>query len=169
MKFSLFLVSIVLILSACNKVDFNKLSDSPWNPQLGAPLLNAEFSVEDIISKMDSNGIVGFLNNVVTLSYSTTLDTISIANLLTMDIIKSEEQIDFPGIKDKKITNNIGPVDLGASFKLDFGNNNKISNIEFKSGELVLNIATEIPHGFSFNILAKEFNQLTTIKIEKNI
>ena len=24
-------------------------------------------------------------------------------------------------------------------------------------------------HGFSFNILAKEFNQLTTIKIEKNI
>lgn len=157
MKFSLFLVSIVLILSACNKVDFNKLSDSPWNPQLGAPLLNAEFSVEDIISKMDSNGNVGFLNNVVTLSYSTTLDTISIANLLKIKPVDVDYSIYFPvesNYVNKTITvgEQLPPFTSNHNFNLDFGSDNNINKIEFKSGELVLAFSTSIKQEFKFNI-----------------
>jgi hypothetical protein len=93
MKYSLLLVVLVLIVSACKKVDLNKLSDTPWNPQLGAPLLNAEFTVGDIISKMDSNGNVGFLNKVVTLSYSTTIDKLTIANILKIKTIEISNKI----------------------------------------------------------------------------
>ena len=151
MKVILILTSLIVLVTACKKVDLNKLSDTPWNPQLGAPLLNAEFSVEDIIAKMDSNGNVGFLNKVVTLSYSTTLDTLSINNLITTNPIKDKKQIEFPDIVNEIIETNVGPENLGTAFKLDFGEN-KISKVEFKSGELVLKIGTEIPHGFKFNI-----------------
>lgn len=151
MKFSLLFIFFVFVLTSCKKVDFDKISDNPWNPQLGAPLLDAEFSVGDIISKMDSSGNVGFLNNVVTLSYSTTLDTLSIDSLLITNPIKENKLIEFPIQMNQTISNNVGPVELETAFKFDFGQN-KISKIEFKSGELVLNITTEIPHGFRFII-----------------
>ena len=157
MKFSLLLISLILLLTACKKVDLNKLSDTPWNPQLGAPLLNAEFSVGDIISKMDSNGNVGFLNKVVTLSYSTTLDTLSIANMLKIQPIELANKIEFPvGAQfiNQTIPTGISlpPYTSNHNFKFDFGAENNINKIEFKNGELVLTLKTNIPHGFKFNI-----------------
>ena len=171
MKYSLFLVTLVLIVSACKKVDLNKLSDTPWNPQLGAPLLNAEFTVGDIISKMDSNGNVGFLNKVVTLSYSTTLDTLSIADMLKIQPIELANKIEFP--VDAQFINQTIPVGFSLppytsnhTFNFDFGLENQLTKIEFKSGELVLNLKTNIPHGFKFNIeiptLVKGDKQFTT-------
>ena len=171
MKYSLLLVVLVLIVSACKKVDLNKLSDTPWNPQLGAPLLNAEFTVGDIISKMDSNGNVGFLNKVVTLSYSTTLDTLSIANMLKIQPIELANKIEFP--VDAQFINqtipagfSLPPYTSNHTFNFDFGLENQLSKIEFKSGELVLNLKTNIPHGFKFNIeiptLVKGGKQFTT-------
>ncbi len=171
MKYSLLLVVLVLIVSACKKVDLNKLSDTPWNPQLGAPLLNAEFTVGDIISKMDSNGNVGFLNKVVTLSYSTTLDTLSIADMLKIQPIELANKIEFP--VDAQFINQTIPVGFSLppytsnhTFNFDFGLENQLTKIEFKSGELVLNLKTNIPHGFKFNIeiptLVKGDKQFTT-------
>ena len=171
MKYSLLLVALVLIVSACKKVDLNKLSDTPWNPQLGAPLLNAEFTVGDIISKMDSNGNVGFLNKVVTLSYSTTLDTLSIADMLKIQPIELANKIEFP--VDAQFINqtipagfSLPPYTSNHTFNFDFGLENQLTKIEFKSGELVLNLKTNIPHGFKFNIeiptLVKGGKQFTT-------
>ncbi len=171
MKFSLFLISLIILLTACKKVDLNKLSDTPWNPQLGAPLLNAEFTVGDIISKMDSNGNVGFLNKVVTLSYTTTLDTLSIADMLKIQPIELDNKIEFP--VDAQFINqtipagfSLPPYTSNHTFKFDFGLENQLSKIEFKSGELVLNLKTNFRHGFKFNIeiptLVKGGKQFTT-------
>ena len=164
MKFSLFLISLIILLTACKKVDLNKLSDTPWNPQLGAPLLNAEFTVGDIISKMDSNGNVGFLNKVVTLSYTTTLDTLSIADMLKIQPIELDNKIEFP--VDAQFINQTIPAGLplppftsNHNFKFDFGAENNLNKIEFKSGELVLTLRTNIPHGFKFNIEIKSLKK----------
>lgn len=171
MRYSLLLAALVLLVSACKKVDLDKLSDTPWNPQLGAPLLNAEFSVGDVIAKMDSNGNVGFLNKVVTLSYSTTLDTLSIANMLKIQPIELSNKIEFP--VDAQFINqtipagfSLPPYTSNHAFKFDFGTENQLTKIEFKSGELVLNLKTNIPHGFKFNIeiptLLKNGKKFTT-------
>jgi hypothetical protein len=63
--------SCLFVISSCLKDDFNKLSDSTWNPDFSFPLVNSDLDVNDILIQDNSPTQIGInSDDIVEIIYS---------------------------------------------------------------------------------------------------
>jgi len=83
--FSVFLISI-FILQSCNKEDdLNKLTAAKMEPSYAVPLINGEFTIDDILQNLGANDFISSdSNNLLTIIYRASLFKISAGTLITI-------------------------------------------------------------------------------------
>ena len=171
-SYSFILLLFIFGLFSCEKIDINKISSNPWSPNIGAPLLDATFSPFDIISKIDSTGIVAFKDKVLTMNFVNKVDTFSLDKILTTNDINLEKKINIPfTIPNNIIIPNSATYTTTQSeyFELDL-DNNQLTKAKLKSGslELIITSAYKNKITLDYDILSFK-NQSDVSIIRKNV
>ena len=50
--------ALIFFASSCKKLEFDKIAQTAWNPNLAIPLAYADFGVYDILARQDSTDLV---------------------------------------------------------------------------------------------------------------
>ena len=174
-----FLFVLTFQIVSCEKLDINKISSNPWNPSIGAPLLDATFSPFDIISKIDSTGIVGFKDKVLTMNFVNKADTFSLDKILTTHEINLEKKIKIPFTLPNNTIIPHGVVytaNKSDYFELDL-DGNQLTEAILKSGNLELIITSTFKNKITLdyqilslknqsnNLVSGKFNDLSKQQI----
>ena len=174
-----FLFVLTFQIVSCEKLDINKISSNPWNPSIGAPLLDATFSPFDIISKIDSTGIVGFKDKVLTMNFVNKADTFSLDKILTTHEINLEKKIKIPfTLPNSTIIPNgvVYTANKSDYFELDL-DGNQLTEAILKSGNLELIITSTFKNKITLdyqilslknqsnNLVSGKFNDLSKQQI----
>lgn len=160
-----FLFVLTFQIVSCEKLDINKISSNPWNPNIGAPLLDATFTPFDIISKIDSTGIVGFKDKVLTMNFVNKADTFSLDKILTTHEINLEKKIKIPFTLPNSTTIPNGVVytaNKSDYFELDL-DGNQLTEAILKSGNLELIITSTFKNKITLDY------QILSLKNQANI
>jgi hypothetical protein len=153
-------------LSSCRKVEFDKLSNTFWNPKLAAPLAYGSFQVKDILLKTDSSGVIQNNNGVLTVVYNTEFSSLNALSFVTLSdfnqnvsLVPSEiatiGQLPSPmnkiplGIEKSTIVN--------QEFSFPVDNGVELRSIDFRSGKLDITLLTDLKHDIEVDLSLPDF------------
>jgi hypothetical protein len=139
----LFVIAIILlIIQSCVKdnFDLNKLEKTTWNPNLAIPLVYSSLSLQNILLKTNSNGlIIQNDSNFCTLVYNNTLLSIradSLIQLPNQQYPSYSASLTSAEISTLGSANSV-TVSYSQTVTFNSGTNNpKIDTIIFKAGSL---------------------------------
>lgn len=124
--FSLLVVLLVVGFSGCSFLDFGKIKTDEYAPEIAVPLINANFTVQDILNNFETGGYVGVGNDgIIRLVYQGKVLQLTGDSLFSLP--------------------NVPPTDIplisgGPSVEVPFpsANGEKLNEIRFKSGTMKL-------------------------------
>lgn len=160
----LLLTLVVLSFSSClkDKYDLQNLDTTGYNPTVAAPLVNTNLILGDMIEKVDTTYIKPDNNNLLHLTYSSTLFSYSVADLVA---------VPTQNISQSFSLNNFSIPDINTSTSVTLGsvvanmNNPEKSTIQSANGNTAPFPAVPAQGGGSFNVPALSgFNSATFYK-----
>ena len=151
---------IISSIQSCVKDNFelNKLASTTWNPNLAVPLVYSSLTVQDILTKEDTQGqiLVG-TDNFCTLVYKGNL-----FSLLASDLIHIPDQNPTPYTTPSLTPAQIAALSTNGTVTVPFSQtvnfisgttapNPKVDSITFKSGDIGISLSSDFK--FNGNIL----------------
>lgn len=139
-----------LFFLSCEKTDFSKLAGITWNPDLAAPIGYADFDVYDILAAADSTDLIVVNKNTgeIALTYNSEIASFGAASILNLPIVNENYALTLP---DLGLTAGLpfsGTISESNTeyLPITIDNNAEIFNILLKSGNLDLNVSTNLRH-----------------------
>lgn len=120
------LVLLMVGLSGCSFLDFNKIKTEEYAPEIAVPLVDATFTVQDILDNFETGGYVGVGDNgIIRLFYQ--------GKVLEM---KGDSLFSLPSVPPVEVP----LISGGPSATVPFpsANGEKLNEIRFKSGTMKL-------------------------------
>ena len=159
---SLLLLTTLLLSTGCLKDDFSKLIDSEWNPDLAFPLVNSTLTAADILANDESPTVISSDNNgIVEIIYSSTDVSPTAAELITLPVVQVNSSFGPSATNTSAFNANLTPgtqlsdsVSFSFPYSLDaqLGSTSRLDTVVLKSGKLLLNISSLIPHACAITI-----------------
>lgn len=145
------IAGMIFTISSCMKdnFEFDKLSQTEWNPNLAVPLVYSSLSIQDILTKNDKSGIISVdSNHFCSIVYEGNLFSI-----VASDLVKIPDQIIPPKKAYLDITqlqqlNTNFTITVPYSQTVDFTpgtNNPKMDSVLFKGGSIELTVNSDFP------------------------
>ena len=165
MKSSLYTVAIVLIISvsSCLRDDFDKLSQSTWNPDISIPIVNSNLTVDDILIQDKSpTEIIPDITGLVRIIYNSNNFSDRAENIIVLPNAQNQQSINLNQQTLQNFQNNqsIGAqVNNSSSFQFQYPLNNQLGSttqldtVFFKEGNIELNLSSFITHNASFTVV----------------
>lgn len=149
-------LTILFMIFSCKKPQFSDLASTAWNPNLAIPLAYGTFDVFDIFANTDSSDLVVIDPNsgTIALVYKSDLDVLSGADLVSLQEINDGFVIDaaalntVPMVAFNGTVNNTNQQD----FQITTASGVEINNFTVKSGQLTLNLSTNLAHNVTVDI-----------------
>lgn len=148
------LLSGIIFLYSCvdpDDLDFNRIAEIQWNPDLAIPLVNSSLTTADLITKGDREGKIEIgTDKFCTLVYKGKLSSKGADELLSLpDQNIGQKNVIMPALAVAAFT--VAPVGGTASFSgnqtLDFSSGTaKLDSVVFKGGTLSLVVKSTIQH-----------------------
>ena len=160
----LLLTLVVFSFSSClkDKYDLQNLDTTNYNPTVAAPLVNTNLILGDMIEKVDTTYIKPDNNNLLHLTYSSTLFSYSVADLVS---------VPAQNISQSFSLNNFSIPDINTSTSVTLGSvvanmsNPTKTTIQNANGSTAPFPAIPAQSGGSFNVPAlSDFNSATFYK-----
>jgi hypothetical protein len=157
----LLLATILFSMSSClkDKYDLQNLDTSGYHPGLAAPLINTNLVLGELIKKVDTTYISSDNNNLLHLTYASTLFSYNVADLIT---------IPAQNISQSFSLSNFSIPNINTSTSITLGsvvanmNNPERTTIQSANGNTAPFPAVPAQNGGSFNVPALNgFNSAT--------
>jgi hypothetical protein len=145
----------LLAISGCLKDDFNKLSDSTWNPDFSFPIVNSDLGINDLLIQDKSPTVIGInSDDVVEIIYSSNNYSKKAEELLFLP----NQNYDFPFNLSVANTNNFNSnltngfstnesFSTACNYNLDnqIGAASRLDSTWLKAGKLKIDFNSQVP------------------------
>jgi hypothetical protein len=151
----------VAFLFGCKKLELDKIAGGSWNPNFAVPVAFGEFDVYDILARVDSNEVVVIdpvIGNI-SLMYSGDLFEFSASDLFTLEDFSVGETFSAGDLNLATSPSFSGSVSANTQTSLNIptSNNVEIHQVQFTSGGLTIEVATNIRHQVNAVISLPDF------------
>jgi hypothetical protein len=146
---ALFLLAIG-ILPACKKLEFDKLAQNAWNPNLAIPLAHANFGVYDILARQDSTDIVVIDNTTgaIALVYKGEVVSYDAQSIVQLNNQTAQSSLSLADLNLVTLPALNGTISTNNSENITFNTNAgvEIHTVDFSGGTLNLALSTTLQH-----------------------
>ena len=153
------LIAISLYACTDDYFEFDKIKTDDWRPELAVPLINSTLSLEDILIREDSNGVItSNPDGVLEITYEGRVFSTTGEKAITLPRQDFDETVSFPGGVPPSPTGGSLPYD--TSYTLSFDDNGagfEVDNILLKQGDLVFTIENRYQHRILLKATFKTF------------
>ena len=145
-----------LLFASCKKLEFDKITQTSWNPNLAVPLAHAKFGVYDILALQDSNDLVvtNPITGAISLVYSG-----EVFSTDAQSIIQLPNQSETFSITPAELTllpNVAFNSTINSSISEEFSVNPtagvEIHSLELKEGMMAIQVNTTLQHDITLDI-----------------
>jgi hypothetical protein len=148
------LITILLlaigILPACKKLEFDKLAQNAWNPNLAIPLAHANFGVYNILARQDSTDIVVIDNTTgaIALVYKGEVVSYDAQSIVQLNDQNSQMLLSLTDLNLVTLPALSGTISTNNSNNIPFNTNAgvEIHTVDFRNGTLNLALSTSLQH-----------------------
>jgi hypothetical protein len=144
----LFIFGFIFLIASCEPryLEFNKLNETSYNPNIAVPLFNARVGMQDILARNQLDVVQTDASGLITLVYQGGLIDVNIFDLLPplTETMEFELGTGFPGT----ITfNQPGTLNFSDQVEIDYPapDNQLLSEIKFKKGKLEIKLEPDFP------------------------
>lgn len=145
-----FLLLAIGILPACKKLEFDKLAQNAWNPNLAIPLAHANFGVYDILARQDSTDIVVIDNTTgaIALVYKGEVVSYDAQSIVQLNDQNAQTLISLADLNLVTLPALSGTISTNNSNNIPFNTNAgvEIHTVDFRNGTLNLALSTSLQH-----------------------
>lgn len=142
------LCSSILFFASCKKMEFDKIANGAWNPNLAVPIAHANFGVYDILALKDSSDLVIVDNTgALALVYNGDIFSVDAESLISMQDVNESVNLSFSDLNFTSAPAFNGSVSSTNNqvITMDAGTA-ELHEVNFKSGLITLNISSELAH-----------------------
>lgn len=153
--------ALALLFTSCKKLEFDKITQTSWNPNLAVPLAYANFGVYDILALQDSNDLV------VTDAVTGAISLVYTGEIFSNDaqsIIQLPNQSESFSITPAELTllpnvafNGTINSSLSEELSIDANAGVELHSLELKQGMLAIQVSTTLQHDITLEITFPEF------------
>lgn len=158
----LLVVFISTILSSCNKIEFDKIAEGKWDPNMAVPLAFGDFGVYDILARIDSSDVVIIDPNQgnISLVYKGELFEILANEVLDVPDFTENRSFDFSefNIPPQPSFNGSASAQYNESVGTPLPADVELNELSFLSGNLNISVETNIRHDLSIQISIPELS-----------
>lgn len=164
LKTSLYIivVSLIISISSCLRDDFDKLSQSTWNPDISIPIVNTNLTVNDILIQDKSpTEIIPDITGLVRIIYNSSNFSDRAENIIELPNAQNQQSISLnqQTLQNFESNQSIGAqVNNSTSFQFQYSLNSELSSttildtVFFKEGDIELSLNSFITHNASYTI-----------------
>ena len=168
---ALFLLAIA-VLPACKKLEFDKIAQNAWNPNLAIPLAHSNFGVYDILARQDSSEIV-VIDNVtgaIALVYKGEAVSYDAQSIVQLNDQSSQTLLSFTDLNLVTLPAFSGTSTTTNSDNIAFNTNAgvEIHTVDFSNGTLNLALSTSLKHDVTVVLTFPDL-KLNNIPISRTI
>lgn len=150
-----FLLLIALFVS-CNKPKTELISGGNWNPNLAIPIGYSDFDIYDLLKNHNNNEIV-IINSVgeVALNYDGEISSIKASDVLQLpdqNLSVYGADVSSIGIVAVPSFSQTIQTSISEAVLLNFPNSASISTISLESGNLDIDLSTNLKHDVEFQL-----------------
>ncbi len=149
-KFLALILLVVGIFPACKKLEFDKLAQNAWNPNLAIPLAHANFGVYDILARQDSSDIVVIDNTTgaIALVYKGEVVSYDAQSIVQLNDQNSQTVLSLTDLNLVTLPALSGTISTNNSNNIVFNTNAgvEIYTVDFSNGTLNLTVTTNLQH-----------------------
>jgi hypothetical protein len=154
--------SMLLIISSCKKLEFDKIVTGVWNPNLAVPLAHSKFSIYDILSLKDSTdlAVIDPINGSLALIYSEDINSFGAEAVVKIEDVNQNAELTLSDLNAIAVPAFSGTVTSTNNQTLLFAANGaEIHQVKVKSGTLTLNVSTTLAHDLTCVITFPEMKK----------
>ncbi len=149
-KFLALIFLVVGVFPACKKLEFDKLAQNAWNPNLAIPLAHANFGVYDILARQDSTDIVVIDNTTgaIALVYKGEVVSYDAQSIVQLNDQNSQTVLSLADLNLVTLPALSGTISTNNSNNIVFNTNAgvEIHTVDFSNGTLNLTVTTNLQH-----------------------
>lgn len=155
------LLASIFLISSCKKLEFDKIAQTAWNPNLAIPLAYADFGVYDILARQDSTDLVVIDPNsgAIALVYKGEIVSYDAQTIIQLADQSQQSSFSLADLTLATVPTFTGTVSLNQTENISFSANSgvELHEIDFKNGVLNLTVSTELKHDISVVVTFPEF------------
>ena len=139
-----------LFIASCKKLEFDKIAQTAWNPNLAVPLAYANFGVYDILALQDSNDLIVIDNasGAIALVYKGEIVSFDAQSIVRVDDQNHQANLSLADLNMVAIPALNGTIATNNTEEVSFNTNTgvELHSVKFKQGAMSLNVSTELKH-----------------------
>lgn len=153
--------SILFFISSCKKLEFDKIAQTAWNPNLAVPLAYADFGVYDILARQDSTDLVVIDPNTgaIALVYKGEIVSYDASSIIQLEDQTQQSSFSLADLSLAAVPTFTGTVNFNGNENITFNTTSGIElhEVDFQNGVLNLTAYTELKHDISIIVTFPEF------------
>lgn len=153
--------ALIFFASSCKKLEFDKIAQTAWNPNLAIPLAYADFGVYDILARQDSTDLVVIdpSTGAIALVYKGEIASYDAQTIIQLDDQTQQSALSLAELSLTAAPAFSGTVSVNETENVVFAANAgvELHQVNFKDGMLNLNVSTELKHDISVVVTFPEF------------
>lgn len=142
-----------LLIVSCKKLEFDKIAQTAWNPNLAVPLAHANFGVYDILAIQDSNDLVVIDNTTgaIALVYKGEIVSFDAQSIVHLNDQNQQANLSLADLNMIPLPAFTGTVSTTNTENINFSTDSgvELHTVTFKTGSLSLNVSTDLKHDIS--------------------
>ena len=139
-----------LLVQGCKKLEFDKIAQTAWNPNLAVPLAHAKFGVYDILALQDSNDLVVIepTTGAIALAYKGEIVSLDAQSIVQLPNQNEQASLSLADINMIAVPAFNGTVTTShtETLAVDANAGVELHTILFKEGTMDLTLSTDLKH-----------------------
>jgi len=142
-----------IILTACKKVEFDKLATQAWSPNLAVPLAIGEFSVYDILVNQDSSILTVGPDGAIAIVYTESADIVKASDIIALpdQNFNYNGSMAAYGILVVPTFTGTQTYTINQTFPLNNPSGGSLFTIDFRTGNLNIDAETNLMHSVKYD------------------
>lgn len=156
-KYSLVGFILALGFLSCKKLEFDKIAEGEWNPNIAIPLAYGEFDVYDVFAHADPEDLVVIDPNsgLIALVYKSHIASLSGKDIVQIPDVNASRSISLPDLNGVAGGSFSGTLTYSGSELVDFTptNSARVKELKIDGGMLDLAISSSFSHPVKVTIV----------------
>lgn len=151
---------ILIVLTGCKKMEFDKIASGAWNPNLAVPLAHSSFNVYDILAQNDPDELVVInpATGAIALSYKSDLAIFEASSIVSIEAQSVQSNLSLAELGLSSIGSLTGTISDNNSKIIEIATENGIElhSMHINNGLLTIQVSTHLKHDVTINLTFPE-------------
>lgn len=151
---------ILIVLTGCKKMEFDKIASGAWNPNLAVPLAHSSFNVYDILAQNNPDELVVInpATGAIALSYKSDLAIFEASSIVSIEAQSVQSNLSLAELGLSSIGSLTGTISDNNSKIIEIATENGIElhSMHINNGLLTIQVSTHLKHDVTINLTFPE-------------